>query len=155
MPQLNKGGKFVFGLSKIHHDCTIQFPKQAIEEYNITKENAIILITGSKKTGGFCVTNKLLLGESKLKHILNECPELALYKLLPCEFINYKGRGYCWINISSTGKIKLTQEAMSYLNLSIGDQLLAIRSSDIAFAMGAKGPLLEKSKTYDGVIDVF
>ena len=29
MPQLNKGGKFVFGLSLIHDDLTVQFPTQA------------------------------------------------------------------------------------------------------------------------------
>ena len=31
-------------------------------------------------------------------------------------------------------------------------ELLSIRSSDIAFTMGAKGPLLEKAETYDGEI---
>ena len=31
MPQLNKGGKFVFGLSLIHDDLTVQFPTQALE----------------------------------------------------------------------------------------------------------------------------
>lgn len=33
---------------------------------------------------------------------------------------------------------------MNELNLCIGTELLSIRSSDIAFTMGAKGPLLEK-----------
>lgn len=35
MPQLNKGGKFVFGLSLIHDDLTVQFPTQALEEYQV------------------------------------------------------------------------------------------------------------------------
>ena len=33
--------------------------------------------------------------------------------------------------------------------------LLSIRSSDIAFTMGAKGPLLEKAENYDGEIPLF
>ena len=37
MPQLNKGGKFVFGLSLIHDDLTVQFPTQALEEYQVLK----------------------------------------------------------------------------------------------------------------------
>lgn len=37
MPQLNKGGKFVFGLSLIHDDLTVQFPTQALEEYQVLR----------------------------------------------------------------------------------------------------------------------
>ena len=96
MPQLNKGGKFVFGLSLfsrsgpfapivnaislllIHNnsfpilrfncsnscdvnwiqpDLTVQFPTQALEEYQVLNDDKIIIFTGSKVTGGFCVTN--------------------------------------------------------------------------------------------------
>ena len=35
MPQMNKGGKFIFEKSLIHNDGTIQIPAQAIEEYCI------------------------------------------------------------------------------------------------------------------------
>ena len=48
-----------------------------------------------------------------------------------------------------------TKEIMDFLKIKPGMQLLSIRSSDIAFTMGAKGPLLEKSKNYDGEIPVF
>ena len=34
-------------------------------------------------------------------------------------------------------------------------ELLSIRSRDIAFTMGAKGPLLEKAENYDGEIPFF
>jgi len=60
MPQLNKGGKFVFGLSEIGHKYTIQIPDPAVHMYGIAKEDKIIIFTGSKITGGFCVTNKTL-----------------------------------------------------------------------------------------------
>lgn len=56
MPQLNKGGKFVFGLSVIHENRSVQIPPQAINEYRLSNENKIIIFTGSKITGGFCVT---------------------------------------------------------------------------------------------------
>lgn len=54
MPQLNKGGKFVFGLSMIGNHNEIQIPEQAIIEYSITKDNKIIIFTGVKATG-LCV----------------------------------------------------------------------------------------------------
>ena len=68
MPQLNKGGKFVFGLSLIHDDLTVQFPTQALEEYQVLNDDKIIIFTGSKVTGGFCVTTYPLLSKSKLSH---------------------------------------------------------------------------------------
>lgn len=44
---------------------------------------------------------------------------------------------------------------MKVLQLQTGMKLLAIRSSDIAFTMGAKGPLFEKAEHFEGTIDVF
>ena len=42
-----------------------------------------------------------------------------------------------------------------FLRVEQGMYLLSIRSSDIAFTMGAKGPLLERAKNYDGEIPVY
>ncbi len=149
MPQLTKGGKFVFGMSEIRPDFTVRFPRQAVSEYDITGEGRVILFTGSKTTGGFCVTRKLLLARSKLKHILAGCPRLAAYELSEYEFIRYKGRGYCWAQIEPAGVIRLTQDALKYLNLSVGNELLSVRSSGTAFTMGAEGPLLDKARAYE------
>lgn len=155
MPQMNKGGKFIFGKSLIRSDGTLQFPPQAVEEYHIADEGKVYLFTGSKITGGFCVTRKGLLYSSKLGHILDDNPQLLEYTL-PCgSFVKYKGRSYCWTEISETGKIALTKEMMKFLSVEPGTELLSIRSSDIAFTMGAKGPLLEKAENYDGEIPVF
>lgn len=38
MPQTNKGGKFIFGISLIHSDRAVLLPVQAVEEYAIAKE---------------------------------------------------------------------------------------------------------------------
>ncbi|MDR1260530.1 MAG: hypothetical protein LBJ83_02335 [Oscillospiraceae bacterium] len=40
-------------------------------------------------------------------------------------------------------------------NLGIGDKLLAIRSGNIAFTMGARGQLLERAENFEGNIKVF
>lgn len=155
MPQMNKGGKFIFGQSLIREDGTVLFPSLAVKEYDITAEGKVYLFTGSKITGGFCVTRKGLLLPSKLGHILEETPELLNYLAEPGEFIKYKGRFYCYADISKDGKIVLTNDMMSFLKLEAGMMLLSIRSSDIAFTMGAKGPLLEKAENYEGEIPLF
>lgn len=155
MPQMNKGGKFIFGMSEIKENGVVQIPTQAISEYRIADEGKVYLFTGSKITGGFCVTRKGMLLPSKLGHILTETPELMNYTSEQGEFIQYKGRSYCWVNISDEGQIVLTEKMMKFLNIRPTMRLLSIRSSDIAFTMGAKGPLLEKADNYEGEIPLF
>lgn len=155
MPQLNKGGKFVFGLSFIHDDFTIQFPTQALKEYRVLNDDKIIIFTGSKSTGGFCVTTYPLLSASKLSHILHECPQLEKQSIPQGTLVTYKGRKYAWLALKENGSVQFTPKLFEQLNLSAGNELLCIRSSDIAFTMGAKGPLLEKAHNYNGSIEQY
>ncbi len=120
-----------------------------------TVESKVYLFTGSKVTGGFCVTRKGLLEPSKLGHILTDNPVLQNYQTTEGEFIKYKGRSYCWINISENGVIQLNLHILDFLNLKIGMELLSIRSSDIAFTMGATDPLLERANNYEGEIKIY
>ena len=155
MPQMNEGGKFIFGKSRIREDLTIHIPTQALIEYNATAEGKVYLITGSKSTGGFCVTRKGLLEPSKLGHILTDIPALQNYQTAEGEFVNYKGRAYSWVTISENGVIQLNQQILNFLMLKTGMELLSIRSSDIAFTMGATGPLLERAENYEGEIRIY
>ena len=78
---MNKWGKFVFGQSLISEQGIVRLPPQAVDEYHITSEGKTYLFTGSKSTGGFCVTRRGLLLPSELGHILTETPALARYEL--------------------------------------------------------------------------
>ncbi len=155
VPQLNPGGKFVFGRSVLRENGSLRLPPQAVEEYRITEEGQVILFTGSKSTGGFCVTRRGLLLPSKLGHILTDCSGLGDGSLPPARLLAYKGRSYCWLPISPEGELSLPQGLMEQLQLTPGLVLLAIRSSDIAFTMGARGPLLERARAYPGEIPAF
>lgn len=155
MPQLGKGGKFVFGMSLIRKDYSIKIPPQAIKEYNIVSEGKVYLFSGSKSTGGFCVTKRNLLLPSQIGNILTENPQLNYYTLPQEEFVKYKGRYYCWTSISNDGLLKLTPQTAEFLKITVGLKLLCVRSSNIAFMLGAKGRLLEIAENYDGTIEVF
>ena len=58
MPQLNKGGKYVFGLSIISPENKIKIPDDTLKTYLQDNENKIIIFTGSKVTGGFVLLQK-------------------------------------------------------------------------------------------------
>lgn len=152
---MTKGGKFIFGKSLLREDGSLRLPPHAVEEYEIATEGRIYLFTGSRSTGGFCVTRKRLLLSSKLGHILTELPALMDYTAEEGAFLPYKGRWYGWMAISPDGMLTLSEPAMQFLKLAPGMELLSIRSSDIAFTLGAKGPLLEKAENYPGEIPAF
>ena len=80
------------------------------------------------------------------------CPKLKEGRRSEGELIRDKGRRYGWFNIDKSGVIRMSQDALPELGLKSGMELLAIRSSDIAFTMGAKGPLLEKAYSFRGDI---
>ena len=101
------------------------------------------------------VTRRGLLLPSKLGRILTDCSGLGDGSLPPARLLAYKGRSYCWLPISPEGELSLPQGLMEQLQLTPGLALLAIRSSDIAFTMGARGPLLERARAYPGEIPAF
>ena len=155
MPLMNKGGKFVFGISLVNSDLSVLIPPQSLQEYAIKLGAKVFLISGSKRSGGFVVAKKELLSNSKIGNVLSDMPALGSYGLPEGDFIKYKGRLYCWTDISHEGKIKFREEMLETLDISIGTKLLVIRSSNIAFAMGARGPLLERAKNYTGTIRIY
>ena len=152
MPQVTKGGKFIFGWSRVRESGRIFLPEQAIREYDIACEGRVILFTGSKSTGGFCVTRKGLWQPSKLGFVLEDSPEIMNYTVPPFFWKHIKGRSYCWTNITADGELVLPPETLSFLRMKIGDRLLSIRSSDIAFTMGHHGQLVERASAFEGEI---
>ena len=59
------------------------------------------------------------------------------------------------LDIDKNGVIKLPHSTLAVLDLQPGMELLSIRSSDIAFTMGAKGPLLQKAHNFQGSIEKY
>lgn len=154
MPQMTKGGKYIFGWSKIGENGEIVFPTMAVKEYKLKEETYIYIVSGSKQTGGFCVMTESLLSNSKLKNILEENPSLAKRSLREGELIAYKGRKYGWLALNKS-EVYLSDDLMKMLEIKVGDKLLAIRSSDIAFTMGARGSLIDKANSYIGEIETY
>ena len=82
-------------------------------------------------------------------------PQFEEYETNEGELKPYKGGLYGWLSISEHGVIQLTEELLRAFQLTVGQKLLSIRSSDIAFVMGAKGPLIERANCYKGDIEIY
>ena len=100
MPQINKGGKYVFDWSIIKNDFSIQFSKEVIIEYDICSEGKIFLITGSKTTGGFAISKKTFMENSIFNNVFLQYNDLGNYKTNEGDFFQYKSRKYIWVIIN-------------------------------------------------------
>jgi bifunctional DNA-binding transcriptional regulator/antitoxin component of YhaV-PrlF toxin-antitoxin module len=153
MPQLVKGGKFVYGLSRIGPEGAIAIPPLAMEEYGYREGDKVILMSGSRTSGGFGLTQKRLLEKSELK-TLAELPGLTSFSLPEAETIESQGRRFGWTLIRAGGLIKLPLKTLADYGLKPGDRLAVGRGSYLAIAFIARGPILEAALKYPG-LDVF
>lgn len=155
MPQITKGGKFIYGWSLINKDYSVYLPPQAVREYGINSSGKIILMSSSKTTGGFCISSKKLFLNSKLSSLTHKLQEVFEYQTEKEELIFYNDRFYAWTNIDEEGRIRLNKKTLDYLELKVSERLLVIRSSSLAFTLGAKGPIFERVAASKAEIKVF
>jgi bifunctional DNA-binding transcriptional regulator/antitoxin component of YhaV-PrlF toxin-antitoxin module len=145
MPQLVKGGKFVYGISKIGPAGNIVIPPQSIEEYGFSEGDNVILMNGSRRSGGFGMTTVSVLGKSSLKVIGERLPELMAYQIPEFQVVTSYGRLYCWTTIGEGGCITVPPETLSRYGLKIGNRLVIGRGSGLAIGFIAKGPIFEEA----------
>lgn len=141
MPQLVKGGKYIFGWSRVGKEGKIKIPPEAYEEYNLKEDKYAILFSGSKTSGGFGLSSVRILKKSKLKEILEQYKELAEYKIPEGEIVEVKKRKYSWVKIREDGSFSLPKRTLDAFKINYNDLLLSGRGSGLAIGFIAKGPI--------------
>ena len=96
MPQLVKGGKYVFGWSKVHPRGKIIIPPEAFEEYGFLAGEKVISMSGSKTSGGFGVTSLRLLEGSPLSSFIEELPRLSEFRMEEGTPVVHNERIFSW-----------------------------------------------------------
>lgn len=87
MPQMNKGGKFIFGEFVIYKDGTIQFPPQTIEEYKIAGDTKIYNLPAARKQSAFTLQERDCFIRQSQVYISKDIPALFEYRSKCGEFI--------------------------------------------------------------------
>jgi bifunctional DNA-binding transcriptional regulator/antitoxin component of YhaV-PrlF toxin-antitoxin module len=151
MPQLVRGGKYVFGWSVISEDGGILIPEEARQEYQFKSGERVILIPGSNTSGGFSIVGKSLLEQSRLSDILTQNPDLAEFRIQEGNTIEINGRKLCWVTIHGNGFLQLTPHVLEAYGVKPGDYLLAVRGSYLGLGMAVKGPLVEEARKHSGI----
>lgn len=118
MPQLVKGGKWVFGWCMVGQTNDIRIPAEAYSEYGFQPGETVILIRGSQRSGGF-----------------------GLGKPAKLEHFSVKSRFIGQTIMGADERVVLPSEA----GLQPGDRLLAVRGSGLALGFVQRGPIYEEA----------
>lgn len=152
MPQLVKGGKYVFGWSLVQITGRIAIPEEASVEYEFNTCDKIILIPGSSTSGGFNITHVNQLKKGPFKEILtllNYSEDTKTFKLPEMKLMEYnKNRFVCWVRLENTKYFTLQRETLTTYGVKAGDRLLVCRGSRNALAFIVKGPIVKTARKY-------
>lgn len=143
MPQLVKGGKYVFGWTTIKDDLQIRIPDEAFDEYELIKTDKIILMSGSKASGGFGICAPDSVVKSKigdhLIRLIGYIEKTDTFTTGNREIVKSGDRLICWTYLNKEKYFSLSDELISLLNLKTGDKLLVVRGSGIGPGFVARG----------------
>ncbi len=152
MPQLVKGGKYVFGWSLVHETGKIMIPEEAYFEYEFNTSDKIVIIPGSSTSGGFSIAsiNHLIKGPFKeILKLLNYSEEAKSFEIPELELRKYKKkRFFCWIRLEKAKYFILNPRVLNAYGVEIGEKLLVCRGSGYALAFIGKGPIIETARKY-------
>ena len=155
MPQLVKGGKYIFGWSLINVDGRIRIPDEAFNEYNFKMIEKIILMSGSKTSGGFSISKPEAMGASKMgQQIINSVgylKESCSFTTQRLKILRSGGRLICWTIWDKEKNFYLPDELMDLLDLQTGSKLLVGRGSGLGPAFIAKGRIYDEAMKHENL----
>jgi len=151
MPQLAKGGKHVYGWSRVSNLGKIVIPYEALMEYGLLECSEVLLVSGSKRSGGFGVTSAKLLENSIFSSVIAEKPQLTKLQTVEGVVVEIRGRNYCWVKLCKDGSIVVPEETLKKYGVNLGDSLLSVRGSNVAIGFLVKGPIIEEAKKHSNI----
>ncbi|MBU7033302.1 MAG: hypothetical protein HXS53_12290 [Theionarchaea archaeon] len=152
MPQLVRGGKYVFAWSIVGRDGRIRIPDEAVTEYHFSP-GTVFILPGSRRSGGFALSTSKLLEKSPLATLLHSHAELAHHSSGEGELVYDRGKPYCWVKLHDR-KIKIPLPTLKAYGVEAGDRLLVIRGSGLALGFAVKGPIVEEAQAHPEIAAV-
>ncbi|MEW6242308.1 MAG: hypothetical protein AB1564_16015 [Chloroflexota bacterium] len=118
MPQLAKGGKWVFGWVIVGQEREIRVPPEAWDEYGFQVQDEVLFMRGSRRSGGFGMGRQ---------EVLSRSPILS--------------RTWAKGTLTRRGMASLPQA----VDVQPGERLLVARGSGLALGFLQRGPIYEEA----------
>jgi hypothetical protein len=145
--QLVKGAKHTFGWAAVTDTGIIAIPAEAVAEYGLADGDKLLVVPGSRTSGGFGLSSPESVGGSILGVVLEENPELGEFRIPEGEAVEHRGRSYCWVQLRH-GAIHLSAQTLARYGVRIGDRLLVIRGSGLAVGFAVRGPIVQEARKH-------
>ncbi|HOO76709.1 MAG TPA: hypothetical protein PK636_00955 [bacterium] len=130
MPRLVKGGKFVYGWSRVGERGSIAVLPAAAAEYRLRTGDPVVLIPGSRTSGGFGVARLQALRRSRLAAVLRDGPG---------------GTRSCFRTVLDEKGLNVPAAVLARFGVRPGARLLLVRGSGLALGFIVRGPLVEEA----------
>ncbi|KWX70698.1 hypothetical protein [Paenibacillus jilunlii] len=147
MPLITPGGKYIYGWLKVKEDRTLYLPDEPLEEYGIQKCSKLFIMSGSGTSGGFSVMSRGMLEAHKsyLLDVLKKDP--VLFNQTEEGYIyRTKQRIFSWVYLDERHYISFPENVLEAMGVCIQDELLSIRSSNVAFVNILQGPIVDRAR---------
>ena len=142
MPQLVKGGKFVFGWSVVGPGGEIVIPPDAFTEYGFVPGEAVVLFSASRTSGGFILARRKKVAESPMAPVLADLDDHPVVK---------KGwRTWAVANMGA-GSIAVPPAMLAAFGVLPGGRVLAVRGSHMGLSMIRKGRIILEARKHDEI----
>jgi hypothetical protein len=148
--QLVKGGKHTFGWSAVKEPGTVAIPPEAIVEYGLEEGEKLIVLPGSRTSGGFALASPKSVSGSVLGDVLEKHPELGEFRIPEGERIEHKNRSFCWVQLRRAA-VHLIPQTLERYGIRIGDRLLVLRGSGLAVGFAVRGPIVQEARKHKGL----
>jgi hypothetical protein len=157
MPQLVKGGKYIFGWTRLNHDLSIRVPDETFDEYHFKDTDTLIIMSGSKSSSGFSVAAPGSIINSKMSEKITQLTgykqETDSFKINRLEIIKIGKRFISWTSLDQDKYFRLSIELVTLFNLEIGCNLLVGRGSGIGPAFIAKGIIYQEALKHRNLLE--
>ncbi|MBN1218487.1 MAG: hypothetical protein JXM69_06155 [Anaerolineae bacterium] len=147
MPQLVKGGKHTFGWARVGDTGRIIIPPAALAEYHLQETEKLILVPGSRTSGGFGLGSPESVKKSPLGAVLDAHLGLREFQSPEGEVIKHNGKPYSWVELRHGG-VTISPETLKKYGVGIGAKLLVIRGSGLAVGFAVRGPIVAEAKKH-------
>lgn len=147
MPQLVKGGKHAFGWARVGPAGRIAVPPAVLEEYGLKEGERLLIMPGSRTSGGFVIGSPRALRRSLLGAMPGALPELDSRRAVEGAVVELRGKVFAWAALSD-GAVAVSPAALARFGVRPGDDLLVVRGSGLAPSFIVKGPIVEEARRH-------
>jgi hypothetical protein len=142
-----KGGKNTFGWSIVREQGDIAIPPDAYAEYGFVEGETAIVMSGSRKSGGFALSRIETFMNSSIAGVLKEHRELTGHGIPEGKTVKIGPRFFCRVQIRDM-RFSLPLNTLEKYGIAKGSALLTVRGSNIGLTFIVKGPIIEEAKKH-------